>query len=177
MNTQDIEQLFAYDRWANRRVLEASSKLTPEQFTRDLGNSFPSVRDTLVHILRGQWMWLNYWKSAEPGPAIVDQLRQRSGELCDPARFPDIATVRQQCGEIEKELAEFIGGLTDEGLQRLLPVKGTDLRLVELLQHLANHSTYHRGQVITLLRQLGAEVVSTDFHMFLAEQKAAGAGA
>ena len=54
MTKDDIQILYAYDRWANTRVLSAASRLSPEQFTRDLGGSFRSVRDTLVHIIGGE---------------------------------------------------------------------------------------------------------------------------
>jgi len=56
MNKSDIQLLYEYDRWANRRVLQAASALTPEQFTLDLGGAFRSLRDTLVHILAGEWI-------------------------------------------------------------------------------------------------------------------------
>ncbi len=62
MNKDDIQLLYEYDRWANNRVLQAVSALSDEQFTRDLGGSFRSVRDTLVHIIAGEWGWLAYWK-------------------------------------------------------------------------------------------------------------------
>ena len=56
MTKDDIHLLYEYDRWANNRVLQAISVLTAEQFTRDLGGSFRSVRDTLLHItLRSAW--------------------------------------------------------------------------------------------------------------------------
>jgi len=55
MTRNDIQTLFEYDRWANNRILQAVSALSPEQLTRDLGGSFRSVRDTLVHIIGGEW--------------------------------------------------------------------------------------------------------------------------
>jgi uncharacterized damage-inducible protein DinB len=58
MNKNDIQLLYEYDRWANNRVLHSVSVLSVEQFTRDLGGSFRSVRDTLVHIIGGEWGWL-----------------------------------------------------------------------------------------------------------------------
>jgi len=63
-NSHDIQLLYKYDRWANNRVLQAVSALSPEQFTHDLGGSFRSVRDTLVHIIGGEWGWLTYWKAS-----------------------------------------------------------------------------------------------------------------
>jgi uncharacterized damage-inducible protein DinB len=55
MTKDDIRLLYGYDRWANNRVLQAVSGLSPERFTRDLGGSFRSVRDTIVHIIGGEW--------------------------------------------------------------------------------------------------------------------------
>ena len=71
--------------------------------------------------------------------------------------------------EVEKEQTEFVNQLTDELLDKMLPFRTTQVRLAHLMQHLANHSTYHRGQVALMMRQLDAEPVATDFHVFLAE--------
>jgi len=81
MTKDDIQLLFEYDRWANRRVLRAVSALSTEQFTRDLGGSFRSVRNTLVHILGGEWGWLTYWKEASPGSAFLTDLWTRHDPL------------------------------------------------------------------------------------------------
>jgi len=67
----DIHLLFAYDRWANNRVLQSAAALSPEQFTRDLGGAFCSVRDTLVHIIGGEWIWLAYWTEPSHSPSSV----------------------------------------------------------------------------------------------------------
>ncbi len=58
MNADDIRTLFEYNSWANHRALESCAALSNEQFTRDLGSSFKSVRDTLVHICGAEWLWL-----------------------------------------------------------------------------------------------------------------------
>jgi len=60
MTKDDIQLLYEYDRWANNRVLHAVSALNAEQFRRDLSGSSRSVRDTLVHIIAGEWGWLAY---------------------------------------------------------------------------------------------------------------------
>jgi uncharacterized damage-inducible protein DinB len=62
----DIQLLYGYDRWANNRVLRAVSALSPEQFMRDLGGSFRSVRDALVHIIASEWVGLHIGKSRPP---------------------------------------------------------------------------------------------------------------
>jgi len=169
MTKGDMLLLFKYDRWANNRVLQAAGTLTVEQFTRDLGGSFRSVRDALVHIVGGEWGWLTYWKEPNHGPAFLAELRDRHDGRFRPDAFPNIEAVRLKWTEVEKEQTEFLNLLTDEALKRMFPVRKTQLCLAHLMQHLANHSTYHRGQVALMMRQLGAKPVATDFHVFLAE--------
>ena len=159
MNTATIETLFAYNRWANARVLDAAAKLTPEQFTRDLRSSHHSVRDTLVHIISGEWIWLMWWQGKSPK------------EMFDPAEFPAMAALRARWAQVEREQAEFVGEATDESLRQ--EIRYTNLRgesyaypLWQMMHHIANHSTFHRGQVVTMLRQLGAVPPATDSLVF-----------
>ena len=177
MTKDDIRLLYEYDRWANNRILRAAAALTPEQFTRDLGGSFRSVRDTLLHLIGGESGWLQYWKEPSPGSEFLKELRARQDALFNADAFPDLTAVESKWREVEKEQAAFVSRLTDESLARLLPVRAAQLPLAHLMQHLANHSTYHRGQVAMLLRQLGAEPLPTDFHAFLLEASSRGAAA
>jgi hypothetical protein len=122
-----------------------------------------------VHIIGGEWIWLRYWKEPPTNSALLTGLRTRRDLLFNPDLFPNVATVQIKWTEVEKEQTEFVNGLTDELLERMLPFRATQVRLMHLVQHLANHSTYHRGQVALKMRQLGAEPVATDFHVFLVE--------
>ena len=176
MNKGDIQLLYEYDRWANNRVLQAASVLTPEQFTRDLGGGFRSVRDTLLHIIGGEWIWLTYWKEPAHSPASLADLKQRRDAQFQPDGFPSVAAVKAKWAEVEGEQAEFVERLTDVALETMLPARGSELELAHLMQHLANHSTYHRGQVALMLRQLDAEPLPTDFHVFMVEGRGQAAG-
>ena len=174
MTTDDIQLLFEYDRWANDRMLQAVSALTPEQFARDLGGSLPSVRDAVLHIVGGDWIWLNYWKATIHDTALLADLRKRRESHFNADVLPDVARMRLKYNEVEKELAELVNSLTDQALAKMLPVRNTRISLAHLMQHVVNHSTYHRGQVALMLRQLGAEPAATDFHLFLAEGRGTG---
>jgi uncharacterized damage-inducible protein DinB len=167
MNKDDIQLLFEYDRWANNSVLQAASTLSVEQFTRDLGGSFGSVRHTLVHIISGEWGWLTIWKEPALTSAFVTELWDRIGTTFNPKAYGDIAAVQSKWAEVKREQIEFVSGVTDESLKRMLPIRATHLSLGHLMQHMANHSTYHRGQTSLMMRQLGAVPVSTDFARFL----------
>ena len=169
MTKDDIQILYEYDRWANTRVLSAAARLSPEQFTRDLGGGLRSVRDTLVHILGGEWIWLAYWKEPSHSPAFLSDLRGSRDALFNPDAFPNVAAVRLKWSEVEKEQAEFVNRVTNKSLEQMLPFRATQIKLAHLMQHLANHSTYHRGQVALMMGQLGTEPRATDFHVFLVE--------
>ena len=169
MTKDDIQLLYEYDRWANNKVLHAVSALNAEQFTHDLAGSFRSVRDTLVHIVGGEWIWLAYWNEPSPSAAFITDLRKRRDALFNPDAFSNVAAVQSKWAEVEKEQAEFVDRVTNESLKKMLPFRTSQLSLAHLMQHLANHSTYHRGQVALMMRQLNAEPLATDFHMFLME--------
>ncbi len=173
MTKDDIELLYEYGRWANQRVLQAAATLSDEQFTRDLRGSFCSVRDTLLHIMGGEWSWLAYWKERSPDSAFLEDLRARRSVLFNPATFPSLASVRARWAEIEAEKTEFVSRMTDESLGSMVPFRNTHVRLAHLMQHVANHSTYHRGQIALMMRQLEAEPLATDFHVFLVEGRSA----
>jgi uncharacterized damage-inducible protein DinB len=174
MTKDEVQLLYEYDRWANNRVLQAASVIGVEEFARDLGGRFRSVRDTLVHIVGGEWIWLAYWREPPVTPASLADLVARRSVLFDPNAFPDAAAVQSKWAEVEKEQIEFVNHVTDELLGTMLPfhttqLHTTQLKLAHLMLHLANHSTYHRGQVALMMRQLSAEPVATDFHVFLVE--------
>ena len=169
MTKNDIHLLYEYDRWANARVLNSVAPLDGEQFTREVGGSFRSLRDTLVHLISGEWIWLQFWKAPPTTPEAMSKLRARREAMFNPSAFPDAGTVQSKWAEVAEEQIRFVDGLTDESVQQLLPFRSGQIQLALLMQHLANHSTYHRGQVSMIMRQLGAEPVATDFHVFLAE--------
>jgi uncharacterized damage-inducible protein DinB len=125
-----------------------------------------------LHILGSEWNWLAYWKTPSQDAGVLADLKRRREIIFRPEAFPDLAAVWRKWLEIEREQVKFADSITDEFLQRMYPARDTQLSLVHLMQHLANHSTYHRGQISLMLRQVGAEPVETDFHAFLAERKA-----
>ena len=169
MTIDDIHLLYEFDRWANNRVLQSVAALSAEEFTRDLGGSFRSVRDTLVHIVGCESAWLTCWKEPSPTSAFVTDIWARNSTLFDPNAFPDLAAVQSKWAEVEREQVEFVNRVTSESLKRMLPVLTSHISLTHLMQHLANHSTYHRGQVALMMRQLTAEPCATDFAMFMME--------
>jgi uncharacterized damage-inducible protein DinB len=169
MSPEDMRQLYDYNAWASRRAMEAAAGLTPEQFTKPLGSSFSSVRDTLAHIYGGEWIWLERFQGRSPA------------SLPDVNQFANLASLRERWLEQEARLLGFVRGLTQADLDRVMEYKTLKFGvyrnpLWQSMQHLVNHGTYHRGQVTTLLRQLGAQPILTDLMHFYRE-RATAAGA
>jgi uncharacterized damage-inducible protein DinB len=169
MSPEDMRQLYDYNAWANRRAMEAAAALTPEQFTKPLGSSFSSVRDTLAHIYGAEWIWLERFQGRSPA------------SLPDVNQFTNLASFRERWLEHEARLLGFVRGLTQADLDRVMEYKTLKFGvyqnpLWQSMQHLVNHGTYHRGQVTTLLRQLGAQPILTDLMHFYRE-RATAAGA
>ena len=170
MDRPDLQTLLDYHYWARDRVLDAAEKLTPEQFTRDLGSSFKSVRDTLVHVYSAEWAWHSRWRGVSPTAHLkVDD-------------YPDVPTIRTQWSDLERNVRGFLADLDEAGLARVIEYKmfsgqpaATPFR--QMVQHMVNHASYHRGQVTTMLRQLGAAPAkSMDMIGFFREQVTAARG-
>lgn len=166
MNGEEVRTLIAYSQWANRALLGATRALTADEFSRDLRTSHGSVRGTLVHIIGGEWKWLELWKgqtSKQINDAFLDHWYSE--------RFRDATALESEYHVLSNDQSEFVQALTDTALGARLSFENSrgsqHLSMAQSIQHVVNHSSYHRGQVVTLLRQLGRPVVATDFHAFL----------
>lgn len=158
MTPEEICELYEFNDWANQRVLGACSALNDEQFTLDFVSSYRSVRDTLVHIMGGEWIWLELWLGRSPTRNALPRAEE----------FPNFESVRGRWEQVGGELLAFSRTVTPADLEHVIeyrnPLGNTfAYSLRRMMQHVVNHSTYHRGQLITLLRQLGAKTRATDY--------------
>lgn len=150
MNLADLHTLLDYHYWARDRMLDAIEPLTAEQFNRDLGSSFKSVRETAVHLYAAEWAWHARWQGQSPTALMT-------GEA-----LPDVAAIRRAWSEHEGKMRAFLANLGEAGIARVFDYKllggqpGSS-PFWQMLQHIVNHASYHRGQVTTMLRQLGAQ--------------------
>lgn len=163
MRVKDLERLYDYSCWANRRLMGVVSRLTPEQFTQSVAGSYGSVRNTLVHVLSAEWGWLERCG----GPA--------RGERLNPQDYPTVDSLVQAWARVEESMRTFLAGLGDDdpGDEIVFSLAaGTKERLPlgELLQHSAIHAVHHRGQVALLLRILGHAPGNFDFLLYAGER-------
>jgi uncharacterized damage-inducible protein DinB len=149
MTLDDLQQLLDYHYWARDRLLDADSLLSHDDLTKDLGSSFKSVRETLVHLYAAEWIWCSRWQGTSPAA------------MPDGGAFADVPTLRRAWGDLEVSMRGVIDGSGRDGVDRAVEyrdLKGTTWHNTssEMLQHVVNHASYHRGQVTTMLRQLQA---------------------
>ncbi len=162
-----VQLMYAYTQWADTRMFAALTRLNDEQWTRALSSSHTSIRDTAVHTISAQWLWLSRWRdNAKP-------------QLWNSADFPTPGSLHTRWVELAKELQAFVAAQTTESLQAdqtITSLKGevSTQQLGGMMLHVANHSTYHRGQVATLLRQLGQTPEITDLILYLRQQRQSG---
>lgn len=164
MNLKDIRQLFDYTEYANHLVLDAAEKLTDEQLRRDVKISHGSIFGTLAHMAGAEWVWLSRWQGTSP-----------SG-IWNESTFADLAALRDRWQQLETERKVLLDGLTMDGLHAELSysnIKGDafSLPLVAQMQHVVNHSTLHRGQIVGMIRQLGIAPPAVDLLYYLLAQK------
>jgi uncharacterized damage-inducible protein DinB len=156
----DVVALFAYDRWANTKVLDACRKLTAEQYAAEPVPGWPSVRSTVYHIA-----WVTDF-----------HLRTLAGDPDDSVPpEADLATVDDAGRLLERAYRRFEElHLTPERLNTVVTLRrrGRTATLPPwaMLRHIVNHSTYHRGQVAAKLKRFGFEPPLTDFFFWVIEQ-------
>ena len=168
MTVKDLEDLYAYGYWANKKLLQAASQLTPDQFTQNVAGSYGSIRNTLVHVLSAEWGWLSRCGGPERGPALK------------PTDYPTVESVVHTWGKVEAYMHAFLSKAKDEDLARhaeYLNPRGEkrSMPLGEMMQHAANHGVHHRGQVALLLRLLGHVPGDFDLIYYYAERRGVSA--
>ena len=152
-------ELFAYNAWANRTIFDAVAQLPDEQYFRDLKSSYGGIHGTLAHIVWAEQLWLHRWVG-KPNPTVPQGTDLKS-----------LTDVRGRWEAVETERGRFLGSFPESRLEDTRLVKpSTGGEYVhtyrQMFRHFINHSSYHRGQIVTFLRQLGVTPPSTDLILY-----------
>jgi uncharacterized damage-inducible protein DinB len=164
MHKTEIQQFFAYNYWANKRLLAKADELSPDQLTATLPTMWDSILRTMAHVLGAEWVW-----------------RQRVQEGVSPAKlldrgaFPTTDMLRQRWREEEEAMLAYLEGLSDEDLNKSVEYQDTRgntyrLQLWQILLHVVNHGTQHRSEVALYLTNYDRSPGDMDFSLFLREQ-------
>jgi uncharacterized damage-inducible protein DinB len=162
MTLNEARLLHAFNAWATQRIFDALAPLSAEQLTGDMRASHGSIHGTLTHLVGAEKMWLSRWVG-KPDAAMLNA-----------QDAPTTAALKAVWEKTGFETARWLGTLSDRKLQEtftMTAANGMTYRhtFAQALQHVTDHSTYHRGQIITLLRQLGVTPPSTGLIRFFRE--------
>ena len=165
MDRSDIRHLFDYTEWANQLVMDAAAKLSEIDRQRDVGISHKSIFGTLLHMAGAEWIWLERWNGRSPAG-------KQAWSLWTTQSCADLETLTERWRDVVDRRTRFISGLDDSRLMAELPFKllsgdPNSMRLIDQMQHVANHATLHRGQVVGMIRQLGIDPPSTDLLFYV----------
>jgi uncharacterized damage-inducible protein DinB len=166
MNLHDIKQLVAFNQWANQSFFDALKQLPAEQYGRDMRSSHGGIHGTLAHLVGAEKGWLSRWRQ-QPGATATDS-----------RQITSLADLRAHWESVRAEMAQFLDTLDDEKLQGTLTTQSMSglvtVTYWQMIQHVVDHSSYHRGQIVTMLRQLGVTPPSAGMMRFHRESRAQG---
>jgi len=166
MNIEDIRDMYAYNYWANNRLLDRAEKVTLEQFIAPSTHSFSSLQGTLLHNLDAEWNW----RLLLQGQGVFQTELQA-------ADFPTPAALRERWQQEEQAMWAYINGLSDADLAGVVRYHNEEGVLRErllwhCLYHVVNHGMQHRSEAAALLTLYGQSPDDIDFTMFLNERPA-----
>lgn len=165
MNQPDIRHLFDYTEWANELAVAAAAQLSDDDLRRDVGISHRSIFGTLVHMAGAEWIWLERWHGRSPAG-------KEAWSLWTPDSCTNLDTLKQRWRDLIDRRAQFVSEVDESRLAAELPFKllsgdASSMPLISQMQHVVNHATLHRGQVVGMIRQLGIAPPSTDLLFYL----------
>ena len=156
MNANAFRHFYEYHFTENRSTWENYvTQLSYEQFTQDVDYSHGSVRDQIFHLISVDDIWFS------------DLRDEEFPEPLNPVDFPDYDSIRKYWDEVEQNMRTYLAELRDDMLStKPLSGEDKDLRLWQVLLHVANHGTDHRAQILRLLNDLGVQTTSQDYIFF-----------
>ena len=164
MNKQELLTLFDYNYWANGRILQAAAQVAPADFVAPRSFSHGGLRGILVHALSAEWVWrTRFQEKVYPATLLAE------------TDFPAFADLQARWQQEERAMRDYVNGLTDEQINgsmfyRTLNGAPYEHPLWQLLLHVVNHGTQHRGEAAALLTELGHSPGDIDLIIYMREK-------
>jgi uncharacterized damage-inducible protein DinB len=151
-----LQDYLAFHIWATGRLIAAVAQLSESEMHQQVGGPFGTVFATLVHLYSAEDIWLSRWQ----GQAGVG--------FTPPDQFASFAELSETYTARQQELCSFV---ETQDLATSVQVKGQYHTLAEMLWHVLDHASYHRGQIMAYLRALGHTPPQTNLIHYLREPK------
>lgn len=160
-----LSQYASYNTWAYQKMFDALKQLSEEQVQEEIESSFKSIFKTFLHLLDAESIWWQRLKLAE------------NVEVPSEKFTGDFTELQKKVLEQSKLWGEWVANAGEHQFQHVFAYQNSKKEqfkqpVWQVLMHLLNHGTYHRGQVVTMMRQLGAsKIPGTDFILYLRSKK------
>lgn len=161
MKTYMLQQ-FDYHVWANQQVCNYLKNLPDAVYRQKVDSDFPTIYDTLVHMYVVDRGWLSFLRAGVASDMFeehVEHLKSSIDSISAETKGRSIEELGQMQEELAVRFRAFIEQLDD--IEVIHPSGTFQARCVDYIQHVVNHGTYHRGNITTMLRQLGHLDTST----------------
>lgn len=160
-----LQQYAAYNLWANQKMIDALNLLSEEQIHQEITSSFSSIYKTVLHLCDGESIW---WQRLKLQEHIEVPSHTFTG---------DFAALQKLLLTQSKQWEDWVNNAGEHQLLHVFRYQHTKAeqlkrQVCQVLLHLFNHNAYHRGQLVTMLRQLGVtKIPATDFNAYLRSRK------
>lgn len=155
-----LQQLASYNLWANQKILDIILSLSEEKQKAELASSFKSLYNTVLHMWNAESIW---WQRMKLQEQIIMPMENFKGNMQEMS----VGLLNQ-----DRQWLEWINNATDMALDHVFQYQDSKREqfkqpIYQMLLHVFNHGTYHRGQLINMLRQSGVEKLpATDFIVY-----------
>lgn len=158
-----LREMCEYLRWADHQSMLAARTVTDEAYYKDVGISFGSLHKVLVHNMAIQWLWLCRFRGESP---------KRCEDHTD---YPTRMTLEQRWPLVHAALIDFVGHQSQQALQSVVTYHDTrdeshTLPLRDMILHLIDHGSYHRGQINTLIKRGGGTPSHISYRLWCIEK-------
>lgn len=153
-------ELAQYNIWANNIVIGWLQQISEEQWNKEITSSFNSIAQTCVHIAGAERIWLERWQHISNPVFLFNEFKGNKNDLI------------QIWEKVSVQIRQFMENMKDEELFKSfsfvrLNGEANEMQYWQSFAHVINHSTYHRGQLVTMLRQAGfTNIAATDLLIY-----------
>lgn len=165
-------QLYDFHKWSNIRVFSRLKELPKELYTNEIESVFPSLSHVMVHMYLTDALWLKVIKRDS-----FERIMAYLGEAQKETENRSMEELERMFAKLANEYELFLKDNRDAERAFTIehPMYGKlETNVFELVQHVANHGTYHRGNITAMLRQQGVPGVSLDYVIYLYEKRKDG---
>jgi len=161
MESKELKSYASYNLWANRILVNALRGLSIAQLEQEITSSFPSIIQTAAHNWGAEFLWLKRLEGLSPTSFPAKDFQGSSHEMLDELLATSIA------------FDNFVQAQDENSLSQVIQISTTKGEIFEqsryqMIHHCINHSSYHRGQITTMCRQIGiTDFKSMDYIWYL----------